>query len=779
VKGKIWLSQIPIALIFTAFFWVHEKAVNGELASTFLREKIYPALQSIHGQHTNLKFKMRGIEQPQNKIVIVEIDSDSIAQFGRWPWHRDLTASLIQSTFDAGAKAVGLDMVFSEPDRRVSEELATVLKEKGLGSMIDHFETDQNLRDVIAFNQDRLTLGWTHEVACQPRFDSADACADLTSPELKDSLKSFARLSVRDVSFDGKTNIGDTPLPVAIQVLNNYELFQNETQSSGSFYAVQDSDGTIRRSPLLFLDPNGNYYPSLPFELARRALQEDIKISSRSDFTIRSLEFKKSGRSIPVSPLGLMEINFRGPAQTFQYLRAMEVMNSSDEVRIQTGRTIANASKKELLKDAIVLIGVSALGVFDMRSFPFDSNVPGVEGHANILDNLLSGDMFSRSSSGATLFCIYLLLTFGALFFAFSVERLEAIPALLVMVFFFAGGALADQKLLFENQINLNTSLILLEYSVMFIFILCVKYVMEERNKKFIKGAFSKYVSPAIIDSILEDPTKLTLGGEKKELTILFSDIRSFTTFSEKMDAKVLAQFLNEYLGKMTDIVFETSGTLDKYIGDAVMAFWGAPLDQPQHAALACEAAIRMHRKLDELRPVLMERYGVDVQIGIGINSGAVNVGNMGSENVFEYTVIGDHVNLASRLEGLTKEYHAKILTTRFTLDCIAEAKGTTPPYRILDLVKVKGKKKAIELIEVREVETPPIALETFEKARQHYLKREWHEAITAFKESAELLKNPAGEQDSMSQVFIERCEYFMEKAPDDDWDGAWVMTTK
>ena len=778
MKGKIWLSQIPLVLLFTGLFAVYEHAREGQLDSEFLREHVYPVLQSIHGQHTNVKFRLRGPETPKNKIVIVEIDSDSIAHYGRWPWHRDLTANLIQSVFDAGAKAVGLDMVFSEPDQRVSPEIAALLKETGQAEKIAALETDQNLRDVITFNADRLTLGWTPETSCQPRYDSSPDCGAPTAPDENSSLKTFPRFAIRGVTFSGTPALRTTAFPVTTKAILDYPIFQDEAKSMGSFFAAQDADGVIRHSALLHLDADGHYYPSLPLELAKRALGEELTVEADDHYRIRKLAFAKSDNEIPVSPLGSLEVNFRGPGGTYQSIHAREVMENDDAIRIQVGREIASASKKDLLKDAIVLIGVSALGVFDMRAFPFDSNVPGVEGHANILDNLLAHDSFRHPGFGHALW-LYFLLTVGALLFAISVERLEAVPALLLMVATLAIAFLIDQKLLFENHLNLNTSLALLEYSTIFLCILSAKYVMEERNKKFIKGAFAKYVSPDVIDSILEDPAKLALGGEKRELSILFSDIRSFTTFSEKMDAKVLAQFLNEYLGVMTNVVFDTNGTLDKYIGDAVMAFWGAPLRQPNHAAQACAAAITMHEKLDELRPVLQEKYGVDVQIGIGINSGAVNVGNMGSDRVFEYTVIGDHVNLASRLEGLTKEYHAKILTTRFTLDSILNEKGDLPPHRVLDLVKVKGKKKAIELIEIRERKTDAAALTRFEEARQRYLARDWQASIAGFREAGKLLASPDGTEDSMSGVFIERCEHFAKNRPPDDWDGAWVMTTK
>jgi adenylate cyclase len=341
-----------------------------------------------------------------------------------------------------------------------------------------------------------------------------------------------------------------------------------------------------------------------------------------------------------------------------------------------------------------------------------------------------------------------------------------------------------DVKILFsQNNINWNTSLLAIELFSIFVFTLAIKYVKEERNKKFVRGAFAKYVAPAVVDSILKDPAKLTVGGEKKDLTILFSDIRGFTTFSEKMDAKALSSFLNDYLGIMTEIVFANEGTLDKYIGDAIMAFWGAPLDQPRHAENACRAAVQMMQALAQNKDRFREQYGVEVDIGIGLNTGTVSVGNMGSSNNFAYTVIGDHVNLASRLEGLTKYYATSIVTTRFAFDSIKNSGRPEPEHRILDFVKVKGKKKAVELIQVLDRPMSREALEVFEQARQTYRLQKWDDAIGLFKKANDLIivKDGAkfGELDGACAMYIERCEKLKNSPPGPDWDGTWEMDSK
>ena len=427
-----------------------------------------------------------------------------------------------------------------------------------------------------------------------------------------------------------------------------------------------------------------------------------------------------------------------------------------------------------------MLIGVSALGVFDGRAFPFSGNAPGVEGHATILDNILADDFLSRGNGWLSPLWIYFLMLIGGVAFAFMAQRLEAIPALLLCVSVFGGVGLLDVKVLFARNIDWDLSFMFIEYSSIFILTVAAKYVMEERNKKFVRTAFSKYVAPAVVDSILKDPSKLTVGGEKRDLTILFSDIRGFTTFSERMDAKALSSFLNDYLGIQTKIVFSNEGTLDKYIGDAIMAFWGAPLAQPHHASNSCAAAVSMMKALAEHRERFKAQYGVDVEIGIGLNTGQVSVGNMGSNDNFSYTVIGDHVNLASRLEGLTKYYGVAIVTTRYSFDSIEAAGDVIPAHRVLDFVKVKGKRNAVELIQLLEQDYPEGGLAAFESARSLYREQRWDEAIQAFQSANHLLTRPENSKmDGPCAMYLDRCAQFKASPPGADWDGTWEMHSK
>lgn len=778
MKAKLWLFNLPLILIFCFCYWVTELGVQGELDQPFLRESVFPVLSRARNLLTDLKFKSRGPQPAKNKIVIVEIDSSALETLGRWPWHRDVTSFLIDKSFQAGAKVVGLDMLFSEADPRIPTELNQLLKEKNLESLTPQFETDHQLEEVIRRYADKLVLAWTSETVCQPFYDHAEFCPVKDPNALAQFPADFERFSLSGFHFPSSYDPGTIPMLSFVTPIANISSYNTATQHQGYINAVLDSDGTIRRTSLVTF-AKGRPFPSLALEMARVGLGENLDLTLSQSSRIESLRLLPSGRQLRITPVGAQEINFRGPSGSFPVVPALDVLSEKDVLEDAGNQKLTGKSKAEIFKDAYVLIGISALGVFDMRQFPFESNVPGVEGHASILDNLLSGDPLVSSSTGPGRIIIPLMMILGGLLLALAFEKFGAVPALLLFLGAMLGTLFLDFKVLFHHHNN-NWNTVFFYAEVMLVFGLTqsLKYILEENDKKFIKGAFSKYVAPQIVDSILKDPTKLSLGGERRELTIIFSDIRSFTTFSEKMDAKALASFLNDYLGIMTKLVFSNQGTLDKYIGDAIMAFWGAPLMQPQHAANACRSAVAMMKALMENQDRFKSQYGIEVNVGVGINSGPVSVGNMGSDQNFSYTVIGDHVNLASRLEGLTKEYGVGILTTRFTLDSI-EASGEKPlPFRVLDFVKVKGKANAVELIQILDRELPREGLKEFQAGRDFYTAQQWDRATTQFEKSNRLLSY-LGKEDGPSVTFLERCQFFKSNPPSADWDGSWKMETK
>lgn len=292
----------------------------------------------------------------------------------------------------------------------------------------------------------------------------------------------------------------------------------------------------------------------------------------------------------------------------------------------------------------------------------------------------------------------------------------------------------------------------------------------EEKAKKFIKGAFQQYVAPSIINEILRNPKKLKLGGEKKELTVMFSDIRNFTVLSEKLSPEQLVHFLNEYLTEMTKIILKNKGVVDKYIGDAIMAFWGAPVDEPEHAKLACKTAIEMMKKMSELKKKWKKEEKPDFNIGIGINTGEMVVGNMGSHQRFNYTVMGDNVNIGSRVEGLTKEYGVTTIVSEFTY----EKTKKDFVFRELDLVKVKGKNIPIKIYELCKKGTKKEFLDTFADGLRFYRQKQWDSAIQMFNKALQIVPN-----DKSSILYIQRCQDFQKFPPAEDWNGAYVMRHK
>jgi adenylate cyclase len=778
MKKKLWWIQLPVMVLFTFCFWVTELGVRGQLENAFFREKVYPVINRTSNFFTDLKFHFRGPQPPKNKIVVVEIDGYAIERIGRWPWHRNVMAALIDRILELNAKVVGLDMVFSEADPRISEELMELLKKKNLSGLAAQYETDPFLKDVIRRNSDRLVLGWTSDTECQPLYDEGCAAAVVDPQATSLFPPHYEKFAFEQFNQENGFYPNRTPMFSFVTPLTNINMYNEVAAHVGFFNANLDSDGYIRKTNL-FVMAKGSPYPALALEMARIGLKEKLKVSIDKKQKVKEVGFINSGRTIPVTPLGVMQINFRGPSDVFLHMSAVDVLSENNLIQDERNVALHGKDKREVLKDAYVLIGSSALGVFDMRQFPFEANAAGVYGHAHILDNIISGDPLTTGTSGLGALGVVFVMLFGMSYFAYLIGRLNAVPALTVCLASVFLLCFLDFKLLFSRNYNWNTGFIYLELGTIFILTLAAKYVIEEKNKKFIRSAFAKYVPPTVVDSILKDPTKLSLGGEKKELTILFSDIRGFTTFSEKMDAKALASFLNDYLGTMTGLVFSNQGTLDKYIGDAIMAFWGAPLDQPLHAANACTAAIQMMEALYSHFERFKAQYGIEVHVGIGINSGIVNVGNMGSEQNFEYTVIGDHVNLASRLEGLTKKYGITIVTTRFTFDCIQSSGQSLTPHRTIDDVKVKGKKKTVELIQILDRPYPEEGLQLFSEGRRLYQHQKWQEAIQKFEGANRLISKAIGKDDGPCLVFLERCKDFEQNPPAQDWDGSWEMDSK
>jgi adenylate cyclase len=580
--------------------------------------------------------------------------------------------------------------------------------------------------------------------------------------------------------------------------LLNIEPLREVAKNNGYFNARLDSDSTIRRAQLV-ARYGSHYFPSIAFRAYLLATNKMAQINILPDPNwdrargqvkgVRELQIlNDEGEfefSIPIASDGSMVINYAGPQKMFPHVRAADIIDTKKDTVTVSQRVFDDkekrwrertwqAPKTEFMKGKVLVAGVSAIGVYDIRVVPFpDPTYPGVETHANVIDNLLRRDFLRVNENEPPLMLIFCFIL--AIVLALSLSRLGAVAGMAVTLFFLTGVYLFDRFFLFSRGITAATALPALQIIAPYIILTFYKYFTEERSKRALRQTFSKYVSPQIVEEILSDPKNLELGGRKAHITVFFSDLRGFTTISEKLDPRALSDLLNSYLTPMTEIVFKNKGTLDKYMGDAIMAFFGAPIAYKEHAAFACRCALEQMAKLRIMQKEFLARGLPHIDIGIGLNTGECSVGNMGSETVRNYTVMGDAVNLASRLEGINKEYGTHIVISEFTFNEVKDQFTC----REIDKVRVKGKAEPVRIFELMaEGPLPPEQeqmRQAFLKGYKLYLEMQFRDAIEAFKEA--ISARPEG--DPTAKIYIERCEDYLSEPPPSNWDGVYVMKTK
>jgi adenylate cyclase len=440
--------------------------------------------------------------------------------------------------------------------------------------------------------------------------------------------------------------------------------------------------------------------------------------------------------------------------------------------RVSLADIYDNTFDKAAVKGKVVLIAVTAIGTFDQRVTPFSPNVPGTEVHAAAIQNMIDGRALKRPTLYVQiemLLCLAVAALFGLVLPRLTpAVSLAVFLAALVLWFVF------DFFVLFPKDMWFHDLPLALEMTLSWVGITVWGYLTTGRDKARLKKEFSTVLAPTVVDQLLKDPKLAGLGGMERELTVMFSDIRGFTTMSEKLSPEGLTQFLNEYLTPMTEILIQREGTLDKYMGDAIMAFWGAPIEQKDHAQRAALAALDMIEKLDELKKKWVAEGKPEIEIGIGLNSGLMRVGFMGSERMRNYTLLGDNVNLGSRLEGTNKNYGTRIIVSQTTYE---KAKSVVHG-RWLDAVRVKGKREPVQIYELIGKGAPPPEVATwiarFEEGMRLYQKQQWDEAEKAFHEVIRLRT-----EDPASELYLERVEHFRDEPPPENWDGVYEFKTK
>jgi len=702
----------------------------------------------------DLHFRTRGKVKPGNEVAIVAIDQKSIDGIGRWPWPRTRIAQLIERLDSYKVKVIAFDVTFSEPDESSGVSVMRGIKERftdkdvkaAFETAVEEADNDARFAKVLK-NSPSTILGYFF-------FTGEDELMKSKSKTLKMAEYRIPSRFTSVRSLDGSDK--KPPIPQAIAVERNIPILQDASPDFGNFNIFPDNDGTVRWIPLA-MQFRDDIYPHLSLEAVRRYMGSPPLMMNVAEYGVDSI--KVGNHTIPTDEQGRLLVNYRGPQNTFPYYSVVDVINGTVPA--------------EALKDKIVLVGATAVGIYDMRVTPFSGTFPGVEVHANSIDNILRGDAISRPD-WIVVFDLAAIIGLG-LILSYVISRISPIAATLMTVTLIVLYIIGNNYVFTAFETWLTEVYPIMTMVFVFAGVTTYRFMTEERKKREIKGAFSRYVSPSLVDDILKDPSKLVLGGEERRLTVFFSDIRGFTTISEGLSPQDLVTLINSYLTPMTDLVLKSGGTVDKYMGDAIMAFWGAPVWQEDHAVRAARTALAMMTKLREMQVEWAEKGLPKIDIGIGLSTGKLTCGNMGSHMRFDYTVMGDSVNLGSRLEGLNKEYGTHIIVPKYTYE---EVQGQFV-LRQLDKIKVKGKQVPIKIFELMGEKGPgdeklkQIA-EVTEAGFQAYLAKDWDKAEEHY--NAVMAMSPG---DGPSKTFLARIKDLRSAALPEDWDGVYVMTKK
>ena len=638
----------------------------------------------------DIQFRLRGERSPGQEVLLVLVDEKSLKEIGRWPWPRDTQARLIDHIHEGEPAVVGLDIIYAEPEESSTvREIKTWLSAKPqkaplpdnvlglLEARLQALDTDRQFAQSIA-RAGTAVLAMPFLV---PEGQTAGPLSDAThvTPE---HLRRSEFMLVKQTKSAEESHPYD-----ATAMLPPLDLFVQQARSLGHVYRLPDHDGVTRRE-VLALRYEDAYYPSFSLEVARLYLGQ-----TREHMALLLGEGVQLGSTVvPTDQKLRMLINYAGRELRFPWVSATDVIH--------------HRVPSDLFRGKAVLVGTAALGTYDQLSTPFSANFPGVEKNATVIENILHQQFLTAGLwIGPVEFG---LVMFFGLALTFTLPRVRIVPGTVLTAVTWIGYATAVQALFVVKGVCLPVVMPTVTIGSVFMVTTVLNYVLKERQAREIHSMFSNYVSPRIVQELLKSPSKATLGGQRKELTMLFADLVGFTTFSEHRPAEEVVGQLNEYLHAMTDVIFRWNGTLDKFVGDEIVVFWGAPLDQPDHAELALQCALEMRARLMELQIQWKTSGKPILDNGIGINTGLALVGNIGAEGKkMDYTMIGDQVNLAARFQGLTRTLGHPILLTEFTATKLALDidRGTAEPkrgwldqirLRKLQVVTVKGRQKPV-----------------------------------------------------------------------------------
>ena len=700
-----------------------------------LRVRTFDAFQAIEPR-----------KKTARPVTIVDIDEKSLAKLGQWPWPRTRIADLVTNLTKLGAVVIAFDIVFAEPDRLNPDAAADTfrnLDEETRAKLRALPSNDQIFAD--AMRRSRVVLGESGLPYVISEYDNT-------------------------LPVTGLAMLGEAPQPFMLDfpgLLRNVHVLEQAAAGRGLFTIKPERDGIVRRVPMI-MQAQGATMPSLSFEMLRVATGTDTIFIKSDKAGIKSVAVK--GFEIPTDRNGQLWVHFARHDPSI-YVSAVDVLEGH--------------VAPEMIARKLVLIGTSAVGLNDIKTTPVDPAMPGVEIHAQVLESALTRAVLSQPTYGiAVEFCAALVLGILVIAFAplFGPITLVAVGAL------FASLLVGTSWYFYtQHRLLIDFTYPLLSTTAIYLTLIFTSFVREQAQRRQIRSAFGQYLSPALVEQLAQAPEKLVLGGEEREMTIMFSDVRGFTTISEsfKHDPQGLTKLMNRFLTPLTNAILARKGTIDKYMGDAIMAFWNAPLDDKEHQLNACEAALDMLERIDalnEVREVEAKEGGhpyIPINVGVGLNTGTCVVGNMGSDLRFDYSVLGDSVNLASRLEGQSKEYGFPIIVGSKTALAVKDKFAILE----LDFIMVKGKKEP-EVIYAIAGREDTAQSGRFQRLRNLtiemlacYRSRDWEGALAAIERGRKT--DDANALELLYNLYEARIRGYQENPPPEDWNGAFALLTK
>ncbi|MCO4794488.1 MAG: CHASE2 domain-containing protein [Bacteriovoracaceae bacterium] len=670
-------------------------------------------------------------EKVDDRIVLAAIDDNSLTKIGRWPWSRSIWKDVIDKMQHFGAKVVGFDVFFSEPEKACNAESPDIIMAKTLQS----FQEVPGNKIIIPYS-----------LTSYP----SDGFA-----EVPDTLYNFIMDTKQAQGMNLKQKwVGKNVFPI--------EPLANTEAALGHIGVEEDPDGIFRHYPVV-ANVDTLYFPSFAMS-AYQLYTGDSPVLEM--LTIGEHKLKLKSGTLSLNYKGEAKVRWFGARENFPSTSIYDILQAKESDKKMHG----------LLNGKIVFIGSTAFAAHDLRHTPVDPMLPGIYFHMNMVHMLLEG-LFYVPEADSTLYSWIMLLS-GTLIIILVMLLGNAVLDLFTINAIAIGFFFLDSYYLLPKGYEIKLFFALFSPVACYSWSTFLHFYLASKEKKYIKGTFSRFVAPAIVNQMLDNPDKVKIGGEKKNITVFFSDVRDFTSISEKLTPEELSICLNQYMGVMTDILFENYGTLDKYIGDAIVAYWGAPLEVENHAYHAIQSSLKMIDALPAINKRFEEQGFPQFSHGIGLNTGDCSVGNMGSDKIFSYTALGDNMNLGARAEALCKFYGVQLNITEYTKDAISPELQKEFKFRLLDKVRVKGKEIPVTLWEVLDkahcLYDDQQGFDDYMEAFGAYQNQEFERAVGLLKPLHE--KYP---HDKSCKRVLEACEDFLKTPPPPDWDGVFTHTTK